>query len=118
MIEIRHSEECQCCHLFSGCLGDEYPVCGIYPLGPQEIPCPDFALITEQCEPLGAGYYDGELVLQPAHYLSTAERLEILDTHPLFTNECPKCGFIFEEAPVVHWDCPNSDCDRMDDSVA
>jgi nucleotidyltransferase/DNA polymerase involved in DNA repair len=51
-------------------LGDEYPVCGIYPLGPAEIPCPDFAEVTEQCEPLGAAYYDGELVLQPEHYLT------------------------------------------------
>jgi hypothetical protein len=117
MIKIRRSEECQRCQLFSGFLGDQYPVCGIFPLGPPDIPCPDFALITEQCEPLGAGYYDGELVLQPAHYLSTAERLEILDTHPIFTNECPSCGFVFEEAPVVHWDCPNPECGWIDDSV-
>jgi hypothetical protein len=47
VIEIRRSEECQRCQLFSGFLGDEYPVCGIYSPGPAEIPCLDFAEVTE-----------------------------------------------------------------------
>ena len=38
--------------------------------------------MTEQFEPLGGAYYDGELILQPTHYLTTAERLEMLETHP------------------------------------
>jgi hypothetical protein len=46
MIKIRRWTECQRCQLFSGFLGDEYPVCGIFPLGPKEIPCPDFAEVT------------------------------------------------------------------------
>jgi hypothetical protein len=115
MIKIRHSAECQRCQMFSGHLGDEYPVCGIHPLGPAEIPCLDFAEITEQCEPLGASYYDGELVLQPEHFLSTEDRLEILNTHPLFTGRCPNCGETFAEAIAVHWDCPA--CKWKDDSV-
>ncbi len=115
MTNIRHSKECQRCQLFSGCLGDEDPVCGIHPLGPVEIPCLDFAEITEQCQPLGAAYYGDELVIQPEHYLSTEERLEILDTHPLFTGKCPNCGEAIAQTPVVHWDCPG--CKWLDDSV-
>jgi hypothetical protein len=113
----RHSEECQHCQLFSGFLGDEYPVCGIHPHGPTENSCPDFAPISEQCEPLGTGYYDGELVIQPAHYLTTADRLEILNTHPFFTNKCPRCGSIYIDVPAIHWDCPNLDCGWKDDLI-
>jgi hypothetical protein len=117
MIKIRHSEECQRCQMFSGYLGDEYPVCGIFPLGPAEIPCPDFAEVTEDCVPVGAAYYNGELILDSPAYLTTADRLELIDTHPLYTGECPSCGFVFAEAPAIHWDCPNPECDWIDDSV-
>jgi hypothetical protein len=44
--------------------------------------CQDFAQVTEDCMPLGAAYYDGDLVLQPEHFLTTAEWLEILNAHP------------------------------------
>lgn len=115
MIEIRHSPECQRCQLFSGFLEDEYPVCGIYPLGPAEIPCPDFAEITEDCVPVGGAYYNGEFILDSPAYLTTAERLELVETHPLFTGKCPNCGAQFDKTPSVHWDCKN--CGWLDDSV-
>lgn len=104
-MKIRYSPECYRCQRFSGHLGEKYVVCGIHPLGPAEISCLDFAEITEQCELLDAGYYDSELVLQPVPYLTTEDRLEILNTHPFFTNKFPDCGFAFSEVPTVYWDC-------------
>jgi predicted RNA-binding Zn-ribbon protein involved in translation (DUF1610 family) len=107
--------------MFSGSLDPTHLVCGIHPLGPSESPCPDFAEVPEDCMPLGAAYYDGELVLQAEHYLSTEERLKILNTHPFFTGVCPKCGMAIashqESAGegIVHYDCP--ECDFRDDSV-
>lgn len=117
MIKIRRWTECQRCQLFSGFLGDEYPVCGIFPLGPAVIPCPDFAEVTEDCVPVGGAYYNGELIRDSAGYLTTADRLELIAKHPLFTGKCPECGFVFVEAPTIHWDCPSPKCDWIDDSV-
>lgn len=91
--------------MFSGSLDPTHLVCAIHPSGPSESPCVDFAQVTEDCMPLGAAYYDGELVIQPEHYLSTEERLEILNTHPLFTGACPKCGAKVEPEQRVHYDC-------------
>ena len=101
--------------MFSGYCGSEYLVCAIHPTGPSETPCPDFAEVTEQWEPLGAAYYNGELILQPESSLSTEERLEILSTHPIFTGACPACGSAIAGEDLVHWDC--AVCGWMDDSV-
>jgi predicted RNA-binding Zn-ribbon protein involved in translation (DUF1610 family) len=109
------TEECDRCQMFSGSCDPEHLVCGIHPSGPEQSPCLDFAEVTEQWEPLGAGYYDGELVLQPEHYLSTEERLEILNTHPLFTGVCPECGAEIEPQQRMHYDCEA--CGWLDDSV-
>ena len=86
------STDCHRCQLFSGYCSTDFLVCGIHPSGPTEIPCPDFAEVAEQYEPLGGAYYNGELVLQPTHYLTTADQLEILEMHPFFTEVCPECG--------------------------
>jgi hypothetical protein len=117
MIKVRQSEECKRCQRFSGYCGSEFLVCAVHPLGPVEIPCPDFAEVTENCAPVGAAYYNGELILDSPAYLTTADRLELIDTHPLYTGLCPICSFVFTEAPTIHWDCPNPECDWMDDSV-
>jgi hypothetical protein len=109
------TDECHHCQLFSGHLSDEFLVCGIHPSGPAETPCLDFAEVVEQWEPLGGGYYDGELVLQPAHYLTKTERLEILNTHPFFTGVCPRCGEAITGEGLVHYDCPS--CGFIDDLV-
>jgi hypothetical protein len=74
---VAKTEECDRCQMFSGYLGTEFLVCGIHPSGPSETPCSDFAEVTEQFEPLGGAYYDGQLVRQPTHCLTTDERLEI-----------------------------------------
>jgi hypothetical protein len=106
---VAKTEECDRCQMFSGYLGTEFLVCGIHPSGPSETPCPDFAEVIGQWEPLGGAYYDGELVLQPTHFLTTAERLEILETHPLFTGVCPDCGGAIAGEGLVHYDCPSCD---------
>jgi predicted RNA-binding Zn-ribbon protein involved in translation (DUF1610 family) len=107
--------ECQRWQRFSGYCGSSFLVCAIHPTGPVEIPCPDFAEVSEQYEPLGGAYYAGELVLQPAHYLTTAERLEILETHPFFTGVCPDCGEAIGGEGLVHYDCPS--CGWKDESI-
>jgi len=54
----------------------------------------------ELWEPEGARYIDGELIIersfyngeeivQPRQRWTKAEQLELLDTHPLFTGNCP-----------------------------
>ena len=109
------TEECESCQRFSGYCGTEFLVCGIHPSGPTETPCPDFAEVTEQYEPLGGAYYNGELVLQPTHYLTTAERLKILETHPFFTGVCTECGAAIGGEGLVHYDC--SRCGFKDDLI-
>jgi hypothetical protein len=39
--------------------------------------------------------------------LTNEQRLELLDTHPLFTGRCPNCEIPPHQAqpPRVHWDC-------------
>ena len=109
--------ECERCQMFSGYggHGSEYLVCAIHPNGPSEMSCPDFAEVAGQWEPLGATYYAGELILQPEHYLTTEERLKILETHPLFTGICPECGSVVNGEEGIHFDC--SQCGWKDDSV-
>jgi hypothetical protein len=115
MTKIRHSEECHHCQRFSGYLGAEYLICAIHPSGPSQSPCPDFAEVVGQWEPLGSAYYADELVVQPSHYLTTTERLEILDTHPLFTGVCPECGQVIIGLDLVHYDCEL--CGWQDESI-
>ena len=99
------TDECHLCQRFSGYCGAEFLICGIHPSGPAETPCPDFAEVSEPFEPLGGAYYAGELVLQPTHDLTTAERLELLETHPFFTGVCPQCGAAIAGEGLVHYDC-------------
>jgi hypothetical protein len=99
---MTQTEDCNRCKNFSGHYGPAFLVCAMHPSGPAQTPCPDFAEVIGQWEPIGAAYYGGELVIQPEHYLTTAERLEILETHPFFTGACPKCGAVIAGAALVH----------------
>jgi hypothetical protein len=116
------TEDCDRCQMFSGYCGTKFLVCAVHPSGPSETPCPDFAEVMGQWEPLGSAHYDGRLVPQPEHYLTTAERLEILETHPLFTGVCPDCGGAIASHPesagegLFHHDCDR--CRWKDESVA
>ncbi|MCG6137157.1 MAG: hypothetical protein MET45_21405 [Nostoc sp. LLA-1] len=101
-----------------------YIVCAVHPTGPNGDSCLDFredpnAQVEELWQPEGASYYNGELILQPQQRWTPEQQLEFLDWHPLFTGKCPQCGFTFERdyTAGVHWDCPNSECDWMDDTV-
>ena len=63
------------------------------------------------------GYYNGELIPDCSHRLSTEERLKILETHPLFTGCCPVCSWKFpvQSPPRMHWNCEQ--CGWQDNSV-
>lgn len=71
----------------------------------------------EQWRPVGAAYYNGELVLEPHNRWTDEERLELLDWHPLFTGRCPNCEMpIHQTEPRrVHWGCDR--CGWKDDTV-
>jgi hypothetical protein len=71
----------------------------------------------EQWSPEGYCWYDGELLPIRPSRLTQEEQLAILDSHPIFTGMCPKCGHEFDrdKLPVIHWDCPA--CGWIDDSV-
>ena len=59
----------------------------------------------------------GELILQRPTGVDLEQQLELLDTHPLFTGQCPRCEMTYPqyETPPVNWDC--SACGWMDNSV-
>lgn len=106
-----------------------YLVCAEHPTGVDESHCPDFELdltipddeavawYGEPWQPEGASYYGDDLVLEPTQRLTQAQRLELLDSHPLFTGRCPNCEMplLQTEPPRVHWDCEH--CGWVDDSV-
>jgi hypothetical protein len=111
--------ECDRCQLYAR---NPHLVCAVHPAGPTADTCLDFhkdpnAAPDELWEPEGASYYNGELILQPRQRWTTAEKLELLDTHPLFTGRCPQCSHPFPQSktPPMHWDC--AECGWMDDSV-
>jgi hypothetical protein len=111
--------ECDRCLLYSH---DPHIVCTVHPYGVDSDSCLDLRLDPkaepeELWEPEGASYYNGELILQPKQYLTTEEKLELLDTHPMFTGHCPSCEYQFPShvPELVHFDCPR--CGWIDDSV-
>lgn len=113
--------ECNYCLLYAH---NPHLVCTVHPSGVEGERCLDFlqdpnAEIEELWQPEGATYYNGELILQPRQRWTQEQQLELLDWHSLFTGKCPKCGYKFEldYTSRVHWDCPNSECGWMDDSV-
>ncbi|MBW4462434.1 MAG: hypothetical protein KME47_19665 [Nodosilinea sp. WJT8-NPBG4] len=91
-----------CCNLCHFCAHSPYLVCVAHPEGIEGDRCPDFRLNTgaiavpddplawygEEWQPEGASYYDGQLILDPVQRLDLEQRLEMLDTHPLFTSRC------------------------------
>jgi len=80
------------------------PAC--HPVNPKAPP-------EELWEPEGASYYNGELILQPRQWWTLEQQLELLDTHPLFIGQCPRCEMTYPkyETPPVNWDC--SECGWM-----
>jgi hypothetical protein len=101
--------ECNRCLLYAH---NPHLICAVHPMGVEGEICPDFQLdpdapTKELWEPVGASYYNGELILQPETRLTQAEQLRLLDWHPVFTGRCPECEMpiIQTYPPRVHWDC-------------
>ena len=122
-------EKCDRCLLNAR---NAYPVCAIHPVGPKDYDCLDFRASRniedfELWEPKGARFIGGQLVVERepfyydcspvTDYLTPEEKLELLDTHPMFTGLCPQCRTPFTnyKTPLVHWDC--NQCGWLDDTV-
>ena len=96
--------------------------CTVHPQKVVEAQCPDFKAdpslpADELWEPEGASYYAGELVITPAQHWTAAQKLALLDWHPLFTGRCPNCerSLVQTHPARVHWDCDQ--CGWIDDSI-
>ena len=75
-----------------------------------------FSSEEEQWEPEEASYYAGELIIDAVQRFTRAQKLEMLDQHPLVTGRCPECeGRISAMEPQIHWDCQR--CGWKDDSL-
>jgi hypothetical protein len=108
---------CQRCQRYSH---TPYLICAIHPSGPEGDVCWDFApnaaaAVQERWQPVGVSFYDGDLIPDTAHYLTTEERLALIASHPLFTGRCPQCGAEFDGAARVHFDCDR--CEWKDDTI-
>ena len=96
-------------------------ICAVHPTGVEGDSCPDFepdpqTEPEELWEPVGASYYNGELILHRPS-LHPSEQLEMLDWHPLFTGRCPECEMPIQNNLLpLHWDC--GICGWKDDSVS
>ncbi len=102
--------ECSKCFLYAH---DPHLVCAVHPEGVNDDSCLDFredpnADPLELWEPEGARYIDGELhikrtyyngeeITQPPQLWIKEEKLELLDSHPMFTGFCPQCGHKFRQ---------------------
>jgi hypothetical protein len=112
---------CDRCHFYSH---SPHLVCFIHPQGVDTEGCEDFCPNAYQqgeplewWEPVGASYYGGELVIDPVQRLINEQRLQLLDSHPLFTGRCPHCEMpmMQTEPRRLHWDCDY--CGWKDDSL-
>lgn len=111
--------ECSRCLLYAH---NPHLVCAVHPAGVETDTCPDFQLDPntepeELWEPVGASYYNGELILQPQQSWSQVEQLALLDWYPLFTGRCPDCEMPMtqRDPAFVYWDCAH--CGWKDDSL-
>ena len=119
--ELRELMKLECCDRCKYYARSPYLICAEHPTGVEGEHCPDFELdleipddeatawYGEQWQSQWASYYSDELVL--------VQRLELLDSHPLFTGRCPNCEMplLQTDPPRVHWDCEY--CGWVDDSV-
>ena len=112
--------DCDRCQFYAH---NPHLVCAVHPVG-VEGTCLDFtqnpnslADENEQWSPEGYYWWEGELLPIRSPTLTPDEQLQILDSHPIFTGFCPKCGHEFDRdnLPLIHWDCPA--CGWIDDSV-
>lgn len=121
--------ECELCRFY---VHSAYMVCVMHPEGPDTIICHHYAFepcAVQKDEPNPLSWhtddgrsawqatYLGEPIAQPQRSLGMDEQLALLDTHPIFTGQCPECEIpmLQTEPPRVHWDCES--CGWKDDSV-
>lgn len=109
---------CPRCQFFAQ---SPFLVCAVHPRGPEGGYCPDFrppenarAIALSEQNPEGWSRYNNALLYHVSH-LNPAQQLALLETHPLFTGCCPRCGYEYRERPEVYWDCPA--CGWVDDAV-
>lgn len=110
-----HTPHLVCAVHPSGVAGDE---CLDFRHSPDNDPTLAFYEPVEEWQPLGAATYGDEVVrCSSVKRFTDEQRLELLDTHPLFTGRCPNCEMpLHEREPArVHWDCEH--CGWMDDAV-
>ncbi|MGR3279426.1 hypothetical protein ACSYAD_30630 [Acaryochloris marina NIES-2412] len=52
-------------------------------------------------------FYNGTPIAPPSNHLTTEQKLDLLDWHPVFTGRCPNCERPIRETtpPLGHWDC-------------
>jgi hypothetical protein len=109
---------CDRCLLYAR---NPYLICAVHPMGVETETCPDFdpapdAKPEELWQPVGASYYNGELILHRPG-LGPAELLAMLDWHPLFTGRCPECEVpICNDPPPSAWSCAH--CGWQGDSTS
>ena len=60
--------------------------------------------VSEAHEQENCSFYNGEEIVQAQQLWTREEMLELLDSHPLFTNRCPNCEMPFPrfEKPLIH----------------
>ena len=112
---MSQGEDCRRCSNFSGYEDEGFLVCGMYPTGPETIPCHDWELSDEDGWFLAdEAEVNGERVLAQADLLEALARdIEVM-LHPRLTGRCPECGFEFDRCrlPTEYWDCDK--CGWMD----
>jgi hypothetical protein len=99
--------DCDHCQYY---LHSPHLVCAVNPCGPLGLTCKDFNAITQADaeiarQPLGGGYYLGDWIPQPFPEMTEAEKLALLDWHPLFTGRCPNCEMPIAESDEGQWKC-------------
>ncbi|NJM67638.1 MAG: hypothetical protein HC851_19185 [Acaryochloris sp. RU_4_1] len=52
-------------------------------------------------------FYNGDPIAPITNHLTPEQKLELLDSHPIFTGRCPNCERPIRETtpPRVQWDC-------------
>jgi hypothetical protein len=123
-------DKLECCQYCDFYAHSAYMVCGVHPTGVEGNYCADFRVASaaamvpddplvwygNRWQPQGASYYGDEPILEPVQRRSSEHRLELLDSHPLFTGRCPQCERgIKAIAGQIHYDCEN--CGWVDDSM-
>lgn len=104
----KNRSQCDRCQFFAF---SEYFVCAVHPEGPLEGErCLDFDPWAEGkilWAPVGNGFYEVEappdygLLPQP----SLMEKLEQIESHPIFSGHCPQCGKALGYESRYFWNC-------------